>query len=147
MATPFESAQLILQLYEMRRESVLREARQWFVRELNPTSFEELVAIIGGNRNASFRMVIGYWDMAASLVTFGAIDARMFMAANGEIIATFAKVHPFLAQMREATRNPELLRHLETVVMAVPGVESRMEQLRREFLQMQATRQPDAEAR
>ena len=73
--TPFESAQLNLQLYALRREPVLREARSWFLYEFNPESLEELRAIVGGDRNASFRMVLGYWDMAASLVTTGAIAA------------------------------------------------------------------------
>jgi hypothetical protein len=53
--TPFESASLNLRLYELRREPVLREARQWFLGEFNPDTFAELVAIVGGNRNASFR--------------------------------------------------------------------------------------------
>ena len=74
MPTPFESALLNLRLFELRREPVLREAREWFLRDFNPETFEELVALLGGERNASFRMVLGYWDMAASLVTTGAID-------------------------------------------------------------------------
>jgi len=88
MPTPFESASLNLQLFDLRREAVLREARAWFVREFNPESFTELVTLLSGERNASFRMVIGYWDMAASLVTSGAIDGDAFRAAHGEIFAT-----------------------------------------------------------
>jgi hypothetical protein len=76
MPTPFESAQLNLQLFALRRDPVLREARAWFLREFTPASFEELQAVAGGERNASFRMVLGYWDMAASLVTTGAVDGR-----------------------------------------------------------------------
>src|SRR5260221_12115823 len=93
--TPFESAQLNLQLFDLRREPVLREARDWFLREFNPESFAELVTILGGPRNASFRMVLGYWDMAASLVTTGAIDADAFRVAHSEVFATFGKIHPF----------------------------------------------------
>jgi hypothetical protein len=85
MASPFESARLNLQLFELRRESVLREARAWFMREFNPESFEEMLTLMRGERNASFRMVLGYWDMAASLVTTGAIDAGAFCAAHSEI--------------------------------------------------------------
>jgi hypothetical protein len=101
--TPFESAQLILKIYELRREPVLREARAWFLRDFNPTTEEEFLSIAGGDRNAWFRMVLGYWDMAASLVTHGAIDAAMFRAANTEVLATFAKVEPFLARLREVS--------------------------------------------
>ena len=62
MPTPFESAQLNLQLFELRREPVLREARAWFVAEFNPESFADLVALVSGERNAAFRMVLSYWD-------------------------------------------------------------------------------------
>src|SRR5213076_916572 len=79
MPTPFESAQLNLQLFDLRREPVLREARAWFIMEFNPETFPELVEIVTSDRNAAFRMVVGYWDMAASLVTGGAIDAAAFL--------------------------------------------------------------------
>lgn len=87
MSTPFESAQLNLKLFELRREPVLREARLWFLRDFNPLNLEEAAALAGGVRNDSFRMVLGYWDLAASLVTAGAIDAESFLAAHGEIRA------------------------------------------------------------
>ncbi len=74
MPTPFESGQLNLQLFDLRREPVLREAWAWFLVEFNPESFADLLALVGGERNAAFRMVLGYWDMAASLVTTRAID-------------------------------------------------------------------------
>jgi hypothetical protein len=86
MPTPFESAQLNLQLFGLRRESVLREALAWFLGEFNPESFEDMVATLSSDRNASFRMVLGYWDMAASLVTTGAVDGDAFRAAHGEIL-------------------------------------------------------------
>ncbi|GLC25771.1 DUF4760 domain-containing protein [Roseisolibacter agri] len=124
MPTPFESAQLNLQLYELRREPALREARAWFTMEFTPESFAELVAVAGGARNASFRMVLGYWDMAASMVTSGAIDGDAFRAAHGEIFLALAKIHPFLAELREASGEPDFCRHLEAVVMAAPEAES-----------------------
>ena len=76
MATPYESARLNLELFKLRREPVLREARAWFLADFNPETVEDLVRLIGDERNASFRMVLGYWDMAASMVTTGAIDGR-----------------------------------------------------------------------
>jgi hypothetical protein len=105
---------------------VLREARAWFLTEFTPESFAELTALAGGARNASFRMVLGYWDMAASLVTSGAIDGDAFRAAHGEVFLTFSKVHPFLAELRVAAGEPEFCRHLETVVLAAPGAEEVM---------------------
>ena len=69
MPTPFESAQLNLQSFDLRREPVLRAARAWYIGEFNPETYEGFSSIISGERNTSFRMVVGYWDMAASLVT------------------------------------------------------------------------------
>jgi hypothetical protein len=124
MPTPFESAQLNLQLFDLRREPVLREARDWFIREFNPESFEEFVATVSGERNTAFRMVLGYWDMAASLVTSGAIDGDAFRAAHGEIFATFSKIHPFLEELRAGAGEPSFCKHMETVVMAEPEAEA-----------------------
>jgi hypothetical protein len=120
MPTPFESGLLNLRLFELRREPVLREARDWFLREFNPETLAELVTLVSGDRNASFRMVLGYWDMAASLVTTGAIDADAFRAAHGEIFSAFSKIEPFLAELRAVSGEPEFCQHLESVVMGAP---------------------------
>lgn len=124
MPSPFESALLNLQLFDLRREPILREARDWFLREFNPDTLDELVAIVSGERNASFRMVLGYWDMAASLVTTGAIDANAFRAAHGEVLATFSKIHPFLAEMRKVSDEPEFCKHLEAIALGTPDAEA-----------------------
>ncbi len=137
MATPFESAQLNLQLFDLRREPVLREARSWFLGEFNPESFADLTAAAGGERNAAFRMVIGYWDMAASLVTTGAIDGEAFRSAHGEIFATFSKIQPYLAELRSASGEPDICKHMETVVMAAPDADAILKR-RREALKAAA---------
>ena len=124
MPTPFESAVLNLKLFDLRREGTLREARSWFLQDFNPETFEEFVAAVSGERNPSVRMVLGYWDMAASLVTTGAIDGDAFLAAHSEVFGTFAKVQPFLAQMREVSKEPDFLKHLEKVVLAAPNAEA-----------------------
>jgi hypothetical protein len=124
MPTPFESALLNLKLFELRRDPVLREARAWFLRDFNPESFHELATLAAGERNASVRMVLGYWDMAASLVTTGAIDAEAFLAAQGEIVVTFSKIRPFLAELRAASGEPDLCRHIELVILAAPDAEA-----------------------
>jgi len=126
MPTPFESATLNLRLFELRREPVLREARMWYFAEFNPETFAEFAAIVSGERNASFRMVSGYWDMAASLVTTGAIDAEAFRAAHGEIVSTFAKVQPFLQELRATSSEPEFCRHIEAVVLGMPDAVATM---------------------
>src|SRR5271154_4641797 len=143
MPTPFESAQLNLQLFELRREPVLREARDWFLREFNPESFADLVAAASGERNASFRMVLGYWDMAASLVTTGAIDAEAFRAAHGEIFATFCKIDLYLAELRTASGEPDFCKHVEAIVLSTPNAETILKR-RREALKAAAkARRPE----
>jgi len=124
MPTPFESASLNLQLFDLRRETVLRQARYWFLSDFNPETFAEFVQIVSGERNAWFRMVIGYWDMAASLVTTGAIDGDAFRAAHTEIFATFSKIQPFLEELRNVSGEPDICKHMEAVVMAAPDAET-----------------------
>jgi hypothetical protein len=143
MATPFESALLNLRLFELRREPVLREAREWFLRDFNPDTFDELAAALGGDRNASFRMVLGYWDMAASLVTSGAIDADAFLAAHGEIFGTFCKIHPLLARLRQAANEPDFCKHIEAVVLAAPDAEAILTRRRAAFRAAAATQKAD----
>jgi hypothetical protein len=143
MPTPFESAQLNLQLFELRREPVLREARDWFLREFNPESFADLVALAGGERNASFRMVLGYWDMAASLVTTGAIDADAFRAAHGEIFATFSKIYLYLAELRSASGEPDFCKHVEAVVLSTPNAETILKRRREAINAAAKARRPE----
>jgi hypothetical protein len=132
MPTPYESAKLILQIFEMRREAVLREARLWFVRDFNPESIDDVKAALAGPHNPHVRMVVGYWDMACSLVNHDAIDREMFLDANGEIFATFAKIHLLLPEIRQIS-GPGFAKHLEQVVMSVPAVEERLQTLRQRF--------------
>jgi hypothetical protein len=133
MPTPFESATLNLQLFALRRDPLLREAREWFLLEFNPESFAELLVTLSGERNSSFRMVIGYWDMAASLVTSGAIDGDSFRAAHGEIVGAFSKIQPFLAELRTMTAEPDICKHMEQVIFADPTAEATLAR-RREAL-------------
>ena len=145
MPTPFESAQLNLQLFDLRREPVLREARSWFLLDFHPQTLAEFVAALTGERNASVRMVLGYWDMAASLVTMGAIDGDAFRAAHGEMFGTFCKVEPFLAEMRAAFGEPAFCQHFEAVVMGAPDAAAilvrRREGLRMVFQARRAAKQ------
>jgi hypothetical protein len=143
MPTPFESAQLNLHLFELRREPILREARDWFLREFNPESFADLVALAGGERNASFRMVLGYWDMAASLVTTGAIDADAFRAAHGEIFATFSKIYLYLAELRSASGEPDFCKHVEAVVLSTPNAETILKRRREAMNAAGKARRPE----
>ena len=145
MSTPFESAQLILELYELRRDPTLRQARHWFVREFHPETLDDVLAALAGEQSAWLRMVLGYWDMAAALVAHGAIDRDMFLDTNAEMLATFAKIEPLLEALRERRGNPAFARHLEDLVRSIPGHEERLERLRTQFRPAGATSSPTAD--
>lgn len=120
MATKFESADLILKLYDLRREKKMRKARNWIF-SFNPTSVEEYwKTMMDPEVGGYLRMVTSYWDMAATLVNQGAIDADMFNATAGEHIMVFAKVEPLLVELREMFQNPEAFANLEKVIMDRP---------------------------
>ena len=126
----YESADLILKLYEMRREAVMREARNWYFREFNPETAQDIVAVARGPQSAYYRMVTSYWDMACSFVNNGAIEAQMFNDANGEHNAVFAKIAPFVAEIRSLSNNPSYMKNVEQLVMAQPEATERLEHLR-----------------
>ena len=120
MATPVDSANLILKLYELRREPVMREARNTFM-GFDPRSLEDYMAGMMGPQSAHIRMVTSYWDMAASFVVNGAIDAAMFDDTNGEHILVFGKIEGFLPQLRQAMGSPNMYKNLEQVCISAPG--------------------------
>jgi hypothetical protein len=120
------SAELLLRLYEMRREPTLRAARDWWVMRFRPASAREVLGIWVGRDSAPYRMVTTYWEMAASFVTLGAIDPEMFHAANTEHLAIYAKLQPHLAELRVLARYPDYLTHLERVVTGLPGMEAKL---------------------
>ncbi|HEU4594720.1 MAG TPA: hypothetical protein VFS10_06095 [Pyrinomonadaceae bacterium] len=128
MSDKQKSAELILKLYELRREEVMREARDWFA-TFNPSSADEVFDAARGEHSAYYRMVTSYWEMACSFVNHGAIDEEMFNDANGEQAFVFAKLHPFLEELRART-HPQALRHLEQAVMRLPEAEKRLERMR-----------------
>jgi hypothetical protein len=140
MTTPYESATLILKLFELRRDPLLRQARDWFLLEFHPRTIEEVQAALASEHNPRIRMVLGYWDMACSLVTHGAIDAAMFRDASGEIIGTFSKVEPLLADWRRTLGRADYLRHMEEVVMGYPDAADRLATMRKRLAAAGAAR-------
>lgn len=129
MTDKAKSAELILKLYDLRREAVMREARNWFF-AFNPESFEDIQRAVMSEHSAYVRMVTTYWDMACSFVNHGAIDAEMFNDANAEQVFVFAKIQPFLEEIRANNGNPNAFRHLEQAVTAMPQAEERLARAR-----------------
>ncbi len=119
----YEDATLILKLYELRREPVLRKARHWLVFEFNPKTIEELSAVAQGSgteENAYYRQAITYWEMAASLVLRGAVKADLFLDSNGEGIFIFAKFSAFREEIQARTGRP-FMRHTAQMVDKYPA--------------------------
>lgn len=114
-----ESAELILKLYELRREATMREARNWFISFFPESTGEIMQAMIDARTSAFYRMVTTYWDMAASFVNHGAMDEEMFTEITGEHIVIFSKIEPFLEELR-ATMGPNYLKNLEKLIMKQP---------------------------
>ena len=133
MSSPYESATLLVRLYELRRETAMREARVWYARSFAPASADDVLATVSGPNSAQFRMVTSYWEMAASFVNHGAIDADMFNEANGEHLVIFAKIQPFLAEYRAKTNSPKYLAALEKMVMTNPALAERLPAIRARF--------------
>jgi hypothetical protein len=123
----------ILKLYELRGEALMREARAWFFAEFAPGSGKEIVRLMlsGQRQSAFYRMVTSHWDVAASFVINGGIDERLFLEGNTEHVVVYAKLQPFLAEVREAIGEPDYLANLERLVLKVPDIEGKLENRRR----------------
>jgi len=114
-------AQLILQLYDLRREAEMRKARSWWFTQFWPGSADDFMKVafdMGSQENNWLRQVNGYWSMAASFVLQGALDYDLFIqpAVSGEMFVIFAKVHPFLKELREKLGDPEAFANIEKVI-------------------------------
>jgi hypothetical protein len=109
LATPAD-AEIILKLYQLRTEALMRQARAWVGGEFWPTTAEEFFAVANNPadpHNAYFRQVITYWEMAAAMVLHGAVSAELFVDCNGEGFFLLAKFAPILDAIRE--KNPGFL--------------------------------------
>jgi hypothetical protein len=114
-----EEAGLILELYTLRREDTMRQARDWYFREFNPQSLADFNNAMFSAHSGHLRMVITYWDMAAALVNNGAISLELFDDTNNEHIGTFSKIEPILGEIRQAY-GPKFAANLEKLIDASP---------------------------
>jgi len=114
-------AQLIMQLYDLRREPEMRKARHWWLTGFWPESVEEIMKIagdLGSQENNWLRQVGGYWSMASAFVLQGALSEDLFIqpAVSGEMMFVFAKVYPFLKELREKMGDPQMFGNIEKVI-------------------------------
>jgi hypothetical protein len=114
-------AQLIVQLYDLRRESEMRKARSWWAGEFFPQNADDFVKVawaMGTQENAWLRQVSGYWGMVASFVNQGVLNEQLFLSPgfSGEMFLIYAKIHPFLKELRAKLNDPHAFKDLETAV-------------------------------
>lgn len=121
----------------------MREARDWYTTRFFPESTQDILSALVGEHSAKFRMVASYWDMAAAFVVLGAIQQEMFDAINTEHVAVYAKLQPFLEELRAIPGIPPYLyfKHLEPVVLNLPDAQERLAVMRRYM----KSRRPDKE--
>jgi hypothetical protein len=114
-------AQLILQLYDLRREAEMRKARNWWAMEFFPQSADDFLKVAwaaGTQENAWLRQVGGYWGIVVSFVLQGVLNEDLFLqpAFSGELFLLYAKVHPFVKELREKLGDPEAFRNIEKAI-------------------------------
>jgi hypothetical protein len=116
----YDDVKLILKLYDLRREERLRHARAWFTASFKAKTPEELAALCpsGSEQNASFRMVTTYWEMVASFLTTGVLNAELFYQSGRELLFVWERVRDVLPHVREQYKHPNELRNLETAAKA-----------------------------
>jgi hypothetical protein len=113
----YDDANLILRLYEMRREERMRRARAWFTSQFKVRSWDELQKLApgGSDENASYRMVVTYWDMVGSFVTSGVLHKELFFQSGRELLLVWERVRDVLPDIRRQYSDPFLWSHLEAV--------------------------------
>jgi len=114
-------AQLIAQLYDLRREAEIRKARRWWEREFFPQNADDFLKVawaMGTQENCWLRQVAGYWGMVASFFNNGALHQDLFLAPgfSGEMFAVYAKVHPYIKELRQKLDDPNAWKDVETAV-------------------------------
>jgi len=116
----YDDVNLILRLYEIRREEKLRAARAWYVANFKVKSVAELMVLAapGTEANAYFRQTTSYWDMVASFITSGVLNQELFFQSGRELLLTWLRLKPIIAEYRTVNKAPKMFANLETVANA-----------------------------
>lgn len=137
-------AELVLKLYDLRRESVMREARNWMA-TFAPKSMDDVMAVMSNfttKENAYFRQVCSYWEMVAAFIVHGTLNADLAYDTLGEMYFVYAIIEPLLGEMREKFKSPEMFKNVQQVVESNPKGMERVKQVqarRAEFMKMMAS--------
>ena len=124
----YDDANLILRLYETRREEKMRAAREWFAQNFKYHTMEEFNRGCppGSSMNAYARMVMSYWEMAASFVTAGVLSEELFMQSGRELLFVWERIRDIVPPVRQAYKNPNVHRNMETVASAMIASEQKV---------------------
>jgi hypothetical protein len=143
MATA-QDADLIIKLYDLRREKTMRKAREFFILEFFPKSADDVKGLFANRekhpeQNAYFRQMTSYWDMVAAMVNHGSIDQALFFDTNGEFFIVWAKLSDFIGELR-GFMGPQFLANLEKLIAAAPNGAERVRMTKERFNAMAAQR-------
>ncbi len=130
-----EDAQIMMQLYDLRREPEMRKARQWYAGWW-PANADEVLQVLnafGTSENAWFRQVNGYWDMAASFVLRGVVNEELFFDNSGEMWFILAKLQPFLKEVRQKANIPQGFVRVEKVATRTKDGHERLQTMAKRF--------------
>lgn len=135
MATT-QDADLIIKLYDLRRDETMRKARNFVFFDFFPQSVDDVKALFGNpefaQQNAYYRQATSYWDMVAAMVNHGAIDRELFFDTNGEFFAIWAKIGDFVPELR-GFFGPQYMVNLEKLIAAHPNGTQRVEIMKARF--------------
>jgi hypothetical protein len=145
-ANAIQQAELILKLYELRREAVMREARSYVGGDFLPASASEFIRIVSaGDRHSSFVLqVYGYWEMVAAFVRSGALDAELLYNTCPEMYFQYAKIQPYMAQFREEMNLPEFLISVQRLVEGSRTGRKRLEAMQKNLAALAEVRSSSA---
>jgi hypothetical protein len=141
-ANSIQQAELILHLYELRRETVMREARSYVGGAFMPASANEFLEIVsaGGKPTAFVLQVYGYWDMVAAFVEHGALDATLVYNTCQEMYFQYAKIQPYLAEFRKKMNLPEWLISVERLIEGSKAGRKRLATMQKNLAAMAGVR-------
>ena len=137
-------AEIILKLYDMRREATMRKARHWVAFDFQPTTAQKIVNVMRdyhSDHSNWLRQVVSYWEMAASLVVHGAVNADLYLDSNGEGLFVYNKLEPFIEEIQKINAGMPFMRNTATMVEKFPTAKDRFQRMRAAMQARQAQQQ------
>lgn len=137
-------AELILKLYDLRREAVLRKARHWVLFDFHPTTAQEIVNTMrdfSSEHSDWLRQVISYWEMAASLVVHGTVNVDLYLDSNGEGLFLYNKLEPFAGEIQKLNFGRPFMPNTVTLLEKYPAAKDIFQRMRAFVQARQAAQQ------